>query len=68
MKYLMFVFYMLYSVCYKSLCVLNRSIWGKNDEKDENSVLIKIVLIYRGSAYGNNRRRNCGEVHTKRTH
>ena len=26
---------MLYSVCYKSLCVLNRSIWGKNDEKDE---------------------------------
>lgn len=39
-----------------------------NDEKAENSVLIKIVLIYRGSAYGNNRRRNCGEVHTKRTH
>lgn len=35
MKYLMFVFYMLYSVCYKTLCVLNRSIWGKNDEKDE---------------------------------
>ena len=31
----MFVFYMLYSVCYKSLCVLNRNIWGKNDEKDE---------------------------------
>ncbi len=24
----------------------------KNDEKAENSVLIKIVLIYRGSAYG----------------
>lgn len=40
----------------------------KNDEKDENSVLIKIVLIYRGSAYGRNRRKNRGEVYTKRTH
>lgn len=26
-----------------------------NDEKAENSVLIKIVLIYRGSTYGSNR-------------
>ena len=40
----------------------------KNDEKDENSVLIKIVLIYRGSAYGRNHRKNRGEVYTKRTH
>ena len=40
----------------------------KNDEKAENSVLIKIDLIYRGSAYGSNRRKNCGEVYTKRTH
>ena len=34
-------------------------------EKAENSVLIKIVLIYRGSAYGSNRRKNRGEVYTK---
>lgn len=31
----MYAFYMTYSIIYKSLVLINRIIWGKNDEKDE---------------------------------
>ncbi len=63
-----FVFFRQFSVCFQVfnfIPIIIRKDFLYEHEKAENSVLIKIVLIYRGSAYGSNRRKNRGEVYTK---
>ena len=63
-----FRFFRQFSVCFQVfhfIPIIIRKDFLYEHEKAENSVLIKIVLIYRGSAYGSNRRKNRGEVYTK---